>query len=364
MINNRFDNYSEIVKKNIHLIDVRAPVEFEKGTFQNSVNLPIMNNEERRLVGTCYKEKGSEEAVKLGHELVSGTVKEERVRAWAEELQRYPQSIIYCFRGGMRSQITQQWIFEATQIEVPRIEGGYKAFRNFLMNTLVPSENTPVPVLLGGCTGSGKTILLKKLINSIDLEALANHRGSSFGNHITPQPGQIDFENNLAYQLIRYQDKGFKHVVLEDEGSHVGKCFIPNPLRDYINNGNLVLVEVPLEERIENTMDEYVIESQKEYVKVYGEDKGIPEWYNYIRDSIVRVKSRLGGDRLLIVLQLLEDAYNCQMQGDINMHREWISFFLKEYYDPMYNYQIQKTKKKIVFRGNKHEVMDYLKNLS
>ena len=98
------NDFRQIVIDDVPLIDVRAPVEFESGAFPNAVNLPLMNNEERHLVGIRYKEQGNAEAVKLGHELVGGNVKAERVAAWAEQLDRRPDSMIYCFRGGMRSQ--------------------------------------------------------------------------------------------------------------------------------------------------------------------------------------------------------------------------------------------------------------------
>ncbi|MFP4698354.1 MAG: tRNA 2-selenouridine(34) synthase MnmH [Eubacteriales bacterium] len=354
-------NFEKIAVEEIPLIDVRAPIEYEKGAFINAINLPLMNDKERHLVGICYKEKGNEEAIKLGHELVSGKIKKERINSWIDYLEKCPDSIIYCFRGGLRSKITQQWITEVTGKEIERLEGGYKAFRNYLLTQLQPSYQKSTPILLSGSTGAGKTIMLKKLKNAIDLEGIANHRGSSFGNKITPQPTQINFENNLAYALIRHRNKGYKHIILEDEGRNVGRCFIPKPLAMYFNMGKIVLVNVPFEERVKITMDEYVYQAQKNYNEVYTVNKGLEEWANYIRTSINKIKKRLGGIRFNKVLDLFEQAYQEQIKtGNMTLHKNWLETLLKDYYDPMYKYQIQKKADRIVFEGSTNEVLHYL----
>lgn len=364
MKTNTFNDFNKIVIEEIPLIDVRAPIEFEKGAFINTVNLPLMNDEERHLVGICYKEKGNEEAVKLGHQLVSGDIRQARIEAWKSRLEQYPNSMIYCFRGGLRSKLSQQWLLDSIGKNIPRLEGGYKAFRNYLINALNPSELKSIPIILGGCTGSGKTIILKKLKNVIDLEGIANHRGSSFGGFITPQPSQIDFENNLAYALIQHEHKGYTHMILEDEGRNVGRCFIPQPLREHFNQGDLVLLEQPLEKRIETTINEYVIQSQGMYVEVFGKEQGFHEWSNYIISSINKLKKRLGGDRYKKLIETFELSFKEQIQsGSFHPHRYWIKILLQDYYDPMYQYQIQNTSKKIIFTGNAEEVLAYLKTV-
>jgi len=362
MIKFTSNDFIKIIIEDIPLIDVRAPIEYEKGAFLNSVNLPIMNDEERHLVGICYKEKGNEEAVKLGHKLVSGEVKQIRIDAWVSQLEKYPESMIYCFRGGQRSQITQEWIFEATGKSVARLDGGYKAFRNYLINALEPSEQTSMPILLGGLTGAGKSKLLEKLDNSIDLEGIANHRGSSFGRFITPQPTQINFENNLAFALIKHKNKDHKYMILEDEGQHVGKCFIYKPLFEYFTSGKLVVLERPFEERLNATMNEYVIESQADYIKAFGQEQGLLEWSEYIKTSIDRIKSRLGGDWHKKVLEAFGDAFTRQSEsGKSDLHKNWVGILLNEYYDPMYEHQLKKRDIDIVFRGNEKDTFEYLK---
>lgn len=362
MMTDTSNDFERIVTQKIPLIDVRAPIEFKKGAFLNAVNLPLMNDDERYLVGICYKEKGNKEAVKLGHQLVSGEKRQARVDAWTSHLNKHPDSMIYCFRGGLRSKISQEWIFEATGKRIPRLEGGYKAFRNYLIRALSPSEQNSTPILLSGYTGSGKTLLLKKLENSIDLEGIANHRGSSFGKYLTPQPTQISFENNLAYALIQHRHKAYRYMILEDEGSNIGKCYIPKPLVEYFYSGHLVFIDLPFEERVNKTMNEYVTQSQANYLKSFGEERGLLEWFNYISDSINRIKKRLGGDLHKRVMDSFELAYKEQMHsGSSAMHKNWIETLLKEYYDPMYNYQLQKNTKEILFRGNTEEVLEYFK---
>ncbi|MCK4563226.1 MAG: tRNA 2-selenouridine(34) synthase MnmH [Verrucomicrobia bacterium] len=353
-------DFRQIVLDDVPLIDVRAPVEFEGGAFPNVVNLPLMNNEERHLVGICYKEKGNAEAVKLGHELVSGKVKKERIDAWVEQLKRRPDTLLYCFRGGMRSQVSQQWIAEETGAVIPRLEGGYKAFRNYLIDQFDPDNQPAIPIILGGRTGTGKTILLQQLKNAVDLETIANHRGSSFGRFTTPQPNPIDFENRLAWALIKHADAGHRHIILEDEGRNIGDRYLPKLLVEHYRQANLVILERPMEERVQITFDEYITSAQSDYIGAYGSENGIGEWLAYMDNCLDRIRKRLGGLRHQQIRQLLHAAHE---SGDPERHKEWIELLLRDYYDPMYDYQLQNKSAHIVFKGNAPEVLDYLHSL-
>lgn len=358
------NDFKKIVIENLPLIDVRAPIEYEKGSFLNSINSPILNNEERHIIGICYKEKGNEEATELGYKLVSGKIREERLHSWVNYIKENPKAIIYCFRGGSRSRIAQDWIINELRQEVLRIDGGYKAFRNYLINEMSLENQNYNPIILTGYTGSAKTILLNQLDNSIDLEGLANHRGSSFGSHIKPQPSQIDFENNLAYRLIQLQDKKFENIIIEDEGRNVGKNFIPNSLQEHFGKGRFVVLDVSLEDRISNTLKEYVIDSQEEYKESYG-NEGLEKWFNYIYDSMNRVKRKFGGDRLNLVLMALDKAYKNQLStGSFELHRDWIEIFLKDYYDPLYQHAFKKYDDNFLFKGNYNEVLEFLQNIN
>lgn len=352
------NHFERIVLDDIPLIDVRAPIEFESGAFPTAVNLPLMNNEERHQVGIRYKEEGNAAAVRLGHELVTGKVKQERINRWAEQLKLRPDSLLYCFRGGQRSEISQQWIAEATGTVVPRLEGGYKAFRNYLIEQLDPANQTSAPIILGGRTGAGKTILLQQLQNAVDLEAIANHRGSSFGRFITPQPCPIDFENSLAWALIQHAAAGQRHIVLEDEGRNIGDRYLPKPLVEHFAKADLVILERSMAERIQITFDEYITAAQLNYTNTYGAEAGPRQWLAYMDRSIDRIRKRLGGLRHKQIKQLLHSAHEAT---DPERHKGWIEPLLRDYYDPMYDYQIQKRLSSIVFRGNADEVLDYLR---
>jgi len=357
------DDFKSIVLNNIPLIDVRAPIEFQKGAFQNAVNLPLMNDEERHLIGIKYKEKGNVEAVKLGHELVKDDVKLSRVNAWLDFKTQHPDAFLYCFRGGQRSKISQEWMKESGQ-DIVRLKGGYKAFRSYLMQEIEDSTKHFKPIILGGRTGSGKTILLKNIKNSIDLEALANHRGSSFGRKTTPQPTQINFENALAYDLIQKLDKGFNELFFEDEGKYVGSVYIPKEFANYLSFAPLIILETPDDDRIEITFDEYIVQAQKSY-KILFEKDFLQEWVKDIQEAMKRINRRLGSERYKVVCGLFEDALDEQMKNNsLHLYKAWIAYLLSEYYDPMYDYQIQKNASKILFRGNSEEIISYIENYS
>jgi tRNA 2-selenouridine synthase len=219
-------DYLSILLSDTPLLDVRAPMEFAQGAFPHAKNWPLMNDEERHHVGLTYKQKGQDQAIELGHELVSGHIKQARVAQWVEFAKANPQGYLYCFRGGLRSRISQQWLAEAG-IQYPRIIGGYKAMRTFLLESLEQNIDASSFVLVAGFTGCGKTEVMKELTAAIDLEMLAHHRGSSFGKHATDQPVQIDFDNRLAIALLRLSTRGIKKIALEDE-YFVEKKLYPN----------------------------------------------------------------------------------------------------------------------------------------
>ncbi len=353
-------DFKSIVLENRPLIDVRAPVEFEKGAFPHAVNLPLMDNEERHLVGIAYKEKGHDAAVLLGESLVKDEVKTERVKAWMDFMDANPDAKLYCFRGGERSKISQEWIAESGK-SIVRLEGGYKAFRNYLMEETEKSTTQFKPMVIGGRTGSGKTIFLNKLKNVIDLEGLANHRGSSFGRKIVDQPTQIAFENALAYDLIQKLNSGHETLLFEDEGEYVGRVYVPKTLARYIANAPLIILETSTEERIEITFDEYIVTAQESYSKAYAQD-ALERWSESIYAAMSRIQRRLGGERYKILCSIFDEALESQKtSGSLEKYKIWIRYLLEEYYDPMYDYQIEKNKARIVFRGTAKEIEAFLK---
>ena len=212
----QLDDFRSLFLNNTQLLDVRAPVEFNQGAFPLTKNIPLINNQERTDIGIRYKNAGQDEAIRLGHELVQGKIKDERVEQWTHFVKQNPEGVLYCFRGGMRSKISQQWIYEKTGIVYPRVKGGYKAMRRFLIEQLEESSQRISPVILSGRTGIGKTLFLNKITQKIDLEGLYHHRGSVFGKHVTPQPSQIDIENNLSIELLKHLQQEHTKIILED----------------------------------------------------------------------------------------------------------------------------------------------------
>ncbi len=355
------DDFYRIIVGNIPLIDLRAPVEFEAGAFPTAVNLPIMDDHQRHLVGLRYKEKGQSSAVELGHQLVSGDLKKSHVTTWLDFIASHPETVLYCFRGGKRSQFTQKWLEEQSGRTIPRLAGGYKALRRYLLEQFESPQLGRKPVLLGGRTGAGKTVLLRQFDNFIDLEALANHRGSSFGRFLTPQPSLVDFENRLAWELVQHKHCGDGWILLEDEGRHVGRCYIPNNLAEHFSRGSLILLETPLEQRIDNIWKEYVIRDQLDYSALHGLEHGIDLWFQAMNSNLERIRKRLGGERLKRVESLLASAHACQQQSsDLQEHRKWIEVLICEYYDPMYDFQLKKRSRDVIFRGGEEEVMQFL----
>src|SRR5690606_15700450 len=300
-------NYREIFLKDLPLMDARAPVEFAKGAFPTAINRPLMNDIERQKVGTCYKMHGQQAAIELGHRLVSGATKAERIEAWAAFARANPQGYLYCFRGGLRSQITQQWLKEEAGIDYPRVLGGYKAMRSFLIDTTEAAIGECDFVIVGGMTGTGKTEVLAQLDNAVDLEGHANHRGSSFGKRATPQPGQIDFENALAIRLLKMRAAGIEQFVVEDEARLVGRCSIPLPLFQGMQQFPLVWLEDSLEGRIERILKDYVIDLCAEFIGEQGE-AGFAAFAERLQQSLVNIQKRLGGERYQRLALLMDQA--------------------------------------------------------
>nr|WP_314583275.1 tRNA 2-selenouridine(34) synthase MnmH [uncultured Pseudomonas sp.] len=347
----------------VPLVDVRAPVEFAKGAFPQATNLPLMNDLERQRVGTRYKQQGQQAALQLGHQLVSGAVKEARIQAWADFAQANPEGYLYCFRGGLRSQISQEWLRSEAGIAYPRVVGGYKAMRTFLIDTLQQALAECGFVVVGGMTGTGKTEVVAQLDNAVDLEGHANHRGSSFGKRATPQPGQIDFENSLAIDLLRRRHGGQAQFVLEDESRLVGRCSLPLELHQGMQQYPLVWLEDSRENRIERILRDYVIDLAAEFVAVHGPEQGFGLFAEQLRKSLSGIAKRLGGERFQRLSAILEDALAEQERsGDVAAHRGWIEGLLAEYYDPMYAYQRESKASRVIFSGDQAAVVEFLRN--
>ncbi|MGR5061689.1 tRNA 2-selenouridine(34) synthase MnmH [Photobacterium sp. DNB22_13_2] len=341
------------------LMDMRAPVEFAQGAYPSSLNLPLMQDEERKAVGTCYKEQGQEAAIALGHELVNGEVKAERVAQWKAFCEANPNGYLYCFRGGLRSRITQQWLKEVG-IDYPFVEGGYKALRRFLLEIIDDVATKPM-TLIGGNTGCGKTIMVNELTNGIDLEGAANHRGSSFGRYVSAQRTQINFENVLAISMLKKQAAGVSHFVYEDEGKIIGSVGVPLPIIQAMQDAPIAIVDDPLDVRLERLLEDYVVRMQRDYCTEFGEQEGWERFAQYLERGMFSIRKRLGFQRYEELLLVQQQAVKVmQSSGELSGHYDWLSLLLEQYYDPMYTYQLSKKADRIAYRGEYADVKAWL----
>ena len=339
-----------LIKNKIPFIDVRAPSEFILGAVPTSKNLPILSNNERTEVGKMYKENGNEAAIEKGYSLVNGKIKDKRISNWIKFVKRNPQAQMYCARGGQRSKIAQNWLKEIG-VDIDIVEGGFKALRNTCIEVLdSASSDNKEWIIIAGKTGSGKTKMIKQISNSIDLEGLANHRGSAFGGFETLQPTPINFENNLAYQYLNISSN---KVYIEDESKTIGRLVIPKKFFNKMNSSTLVLIQEPIENRIKNIYNEYV---SKE-IELTDEHKVLIS----LRSKLQKISKRLGGTNYKIVDNLIKDAFQ---KNDYNIHYEWIKTLLESYCDKMYDYQINQKKDRCIESGTRDEINHFLMSYS
>ena len=341
----------QIFLEDIPLLDVRAPAEFARGAFPSATNLPVLNDIEREQVGTCFKDKGADAATALGHELVKGDKRQERIEQWRTFINHNPTAQIYCFRGGQRSHISQQWLRE-TGIRIQLISGGYKVMRRYLLDVF---ERLPTITVISGRTGVGKTVLLERIVNSIDLECLANHRGSAFGARLAPQPTQIDFENALAIKVLKLD----KSIVVEDEGRMIGRLTLPPQLQEKMKKASLVLLEDSLSNRVCRIHQEYVVMQFAEMAEE-GVESPTPRLEEKFTTALAAIKKRLGGAGYDRIKKEMNEAFTSHKKGDVSQHKVWIESLLRDYYDPMYDYQLGQKKGRILRTGNQDELTGYL----
>lgn len=282
--------------------------------------MPLFTDEERKVVGTTYKQESREKAIKVGLKYFGPKMVKmiEQVEKWKKEKeseeggkpkQETLPVVVHCWRGGMRS-AGVAWLLDLYGINVVTIKGGYKSFRHFCLHQF---ELDPPMALVGGYTGSGKTALLHALRDRgqavIDLEFLASHKGSAFGNiNMPPQPTQEMFENKLAIELYHFSKRARQPIWLEDESQRIGDVNIPFGFYQKMRQSPLFFMDIPFESRLS-----YIVQD-------YG--KGDIE---KLVNAIIRIQKRLGGLEA-------KNAIQCLMDGDI---RGCFSILLR-YYDKWY----------------------------
>ena len=295
----------------IPILDVRTPDEFTRGHMPGAGNLPLFDNEERARVGTTYKQQGREAAILLGFDLAgpkwSGFIRQALTLAPQKKL------ALHCWRGGMRSG-AMAWALDLYGFDTYVLKGGYKHYRNWVQKQMEAPYRLQV---IGGMTGSGKTKILHELekLNeqTIDLEDLAQHRGSSYGtlNRLT-QPSQEQFENNLAARL--HQLDRNRETWVEDESGNIGKCMIPRSFWEQIRKAPLFDLQVDAEQRVETLVREYgsldkafLIECTDRIRKRLG--------LMHTKQAITAIHEDRMADFIRLVLVYYDKAYRATLNG-------------------------------------------------
>jgi len=312
-----FDEFLAL-RKNLPVVDVRSEGEYQSGHIQNAINIPLLNNQERVLVGTDYKQKGQLEAIKTGFRLVGPRLLD--IITEAERVTSSKEVLVHCWRGGMRSNNFCQFVGMAgiktlvgmAGIKTHSLKGGYKTYRQKALESFAQPLNL---ILLTGCTGSGKSEILRGLKASgqqvIDLETLASHKGSAFGGlFMNPQPTTEQFQNNLFEEILQLDPQ--QPIWVEDESIAIGHIFLPRDFWLQMNNSSLVQVLVDKDVRVKRLVEEYGKADKDEFLAIMS-----------------KIVKRLGGQHFNTAKQkLLEDDMQAVMQ------------VLLTYYDKAYLHSI------------------------
>ena len=269
------------------LLDVRSPGEYAHGHIPGAISFPLFSDVERAEVGTLYKQDGKEIAMEVGLRIVGPKlatfVKEAKALAPERKV------MLHCWRGGQRSG-SMAWLLRQAGLEVETLPGGYKAYRHLVQESF---ESTALKlVVLGGETGSGKTKILHELVavgeQIIDLEGLANHKGSAFGFiGEQPQPTVEQFENELFERILALDVS--KRVWVENESHSIGRIFIPEAFWTKMRAAPLLIIKIPDDARIENLLEDYVLTDKTD-----------------LEVAFQKISKKLGGQNLKIALEALE----------------------------------------------------------
>lgn len=298
-------------------VDTRSPLEYAQGHIPGAVNIPLLEDDERAIVGTLYKQQGPTEARRIGLQLVSTKLSSIVAQVAALPVSPERPLVVYCWRGGMRSKSVLT-ILELMGLEGSQLRGGYKAYRTYVQTRLASFQLKPQIAVLCGSTGVGKTILLQSLQQQgypvIDLEGLANHRGSAFGQVGRGRPATAqNFDAQLLLQLESFNEQPI--VLVECESKRVGNVYLPDALYQAMQSGRKILAKASLATRVSRLIDEYT-----DVLKPND-----PE----IIASLQTLTRKLGKRK---TASLLADYSAGKLDG-------FVTSLLQDYYDILYGYE-------------------------
>ncbi|MCB0487298.1 MAG: tRNA 2-selenouridine(34) synthase MnmH [Cyclobacteriaceae bacterium] len=298
------------LRENVPLIDVRSESEFDSGHIPGAINIPLLRDEERKIVGTDYKQRGRAEAIRSGFRLVGPRLGDMIDEATAVTPKK--ELMIHCWRGGMRSSNFAQFVGMAG-VKSWVLTGGYKAYRQEAQSQF---QKPLKLILLSGCTGSGKSEVLRALRQKgeqiLDLEKLANHKGSAFGGlMMPPQPTTEQFEN-LLFEEIRPLDVE-KPVWVEDESIAVGRVFIPSSFWSTMRKSPVMMLNLDRDVRIQRLVDEYGPADRDEFLEAMTKitKKLGGQHFNAAKEKLVQNQMP---EVMEILLTYYDKAYTNSMQ--------------------------------------------------
>ncbi|WP_164995917.1 tRNA 2-selenouridine(34) synthase MnmH [Miniphocaeibacter massiliensis] len=337
---NTLDYYNTKNLKNKIMIDVRSPYEFKESTIPGSINIPVLLDEERKKVGTLYVNKKIDEAKQFAVNSISKRLPE-IFSKFLDISKNYENIIIFCARGGYRSKSLSIFL-NSLDISNFRIEGGYKSYRNYVLNNMDNVISTITPIVLYGNTGCGKTKILSELKNKnlpvIDLEGLAVHRGSILGAvGLNEQPTQKMFENLLFEELSLFKNG---YVFLEGESKRIGKIILPELLYQKMASSINIKIDAPIEYRIENLVEEYASPKNKESIA-----EAIKRMNKFISNETVK--------KLLDALNNNDFAYIAK-ELCINYYDKRYKNRIENYDYEFTNYDLEKVTNEIIAKTKKY----------
>lgn len=327
---------------NVLFVDVRTESEYEEDNILNAFNMPLFKNDEHKDVGTIYKMQGKHEAIQKGFDYVSYKLKDIYIKIM-ELSKQYENIVIYCARGGMRSGSIVNLI-SSLGIDVYQLEGGYKSYRNFVLDYLEKIMDVKEFIVVHGLTGVGKTDLLNMLeekeIDNIDLEGIAKNSGSTFG-FITfdeKPPSQKRFETKIFEKIFFSKTNS---IFIESESKRVGHVLIPDKIYDAIvRDGKHILLECSLENRVKRLCKDYIYNKGEENIET-------------LKNCINKFRKRLGNKKVDEYITLLDEG----------KYEELVEKYLIEYYDNLYMHSVKKYKyNKTVNFDNINSALDEIIN--
>ena len=309
-------------------IDARTKEEYDEATIPGAVNIELLNFEERKLIGTIYNNQSPKKAKIKGVEIVSPKIPEliEKINKLQK---KYDNLIIFCSRGGLRSESLAEFS-RLAGIEVYRLDGGYKNYRHYILNKLENYQVKADLVVLHGNTGVGKTYILKEMERLgayiIDLEGIANHRGSAFGSIGLEEAYNQKYFESLLWEELKRKDKAGRKIFVEAESKRIGNSVIPKFFYTEMKKGEDLILKADIEKRVENIYLEYIKDINKD----------IDEFTRRVLESLKAIKK-------YIIKKAGKECYQnlIKLAKDENF-KELTKILLLNYYDPMYEHSQKK----------------------